>query len=535
MVSRTVTSRILNEFGKPMDRTIESMPANNGTAIQARYDAARHDSAALGKVWQNADRLSPDNANRLAVRRWLRERSRYECIENNPYLIGTLRMICTDFVGSGPKLQITDKRIPKEQQRKIEAEYIRWTKAIGYRETLQGMRMAKIVTGESFKMSFYNQKVRNKVKLAFRNLEADRISTEYLQPEIQDHGRIRTVDGIKFDRFENPASYYILKSHPGGYWYQGNPMEGTWFNSVGMRHWYRKDREWHRGIPELTASLPLCALLRRYTIAVVLAAETAADFAAVLESEVPPSVDPMAQGVNGTVFDQFPINKGMFTALPWGYKLSQIKSEQPVTHYDEFVNALIKEIIHPLLVPFNYHSGSSANSNMASASVDVDVYKRMQKGERYSCEDNVLDEDAWQWWQEGMLIDGYLGGGLGEFTDEMPDHTWRWDQVAQDHSDPAKVANAIDTLSKSGHITDRDVQEIRFNRSLEDWQDEIRDQMEFRKEIGLLDPGLAQLQFAQNEAAETAGAAGLQPKSPDVADKSKAAQSKQGQPAKTPG
>jgi dipeptidyl aminopeptidase/acylaminoacyl peptidase len=50
----------------------------------------------------------------------------------------------------------------------------------------------------------------------------------------------------------------------------------------------------------------------------------------------------------------------------------------------------------------------------------------------------------------------------------MPDHSWRWDQVAQDHSDPAKVANAIDTLSKGGHITDRDVQEIRFKGADDD-------------------------------------------------------------------
>ncbi|RLE16633.1 MAG: hypothetical protein DRJ50_14830, partial [Actinobacteria bacterium] len=340
--------------------------------------------------------------------------------------------------------------------------------------------------------------------------EADRISTEYLQPEILDHGRIKAVDGIEFDRFENPKKYHVLKSHPGGYWYQGNVAEGDWFNAVGMRHWYRKDREWHRGIPELTASLPLCALLRRYTIAVVLAAETAADFAAVLEAEFPPNMDPMAQSdVDGGLFSQFPITKGMFTALPWGYKLSQIKSEQPVTHYDEFVNALIREIIHPILVPFNYHSGSSSNSNMASASVDVDVYKRMQKSERHSCEDNVIDEDCWQWWQEGMLVDGYMGeGSLAQFTEHMPDHAWRWDQVAQEHSDPAKVANAIDTLSKGGHITDRDVQEIRFNRSLEDWQEEIEDQMTFRKDIGLLDPGLAQIQFAKNDAAAAGSAPG---------------------------
>jgi len=495
-----MTSKILDEYGNPMRRKVDTK-SNGDRVIKARYDAARQDSEMLQRVWNEADRLSPDNANRLSVRRWLRERSRYECIENNSYLIGTIRLLAGDMIGSGPKLQITDKRISPDQQRHIEQQYARWTKAINYREKLMQMRTDKIVTGEAFKLSYTNRKIRHDVQLDFRIFEADRITTEYFQPEIYDYKRIHYVDGIEFDRYENPKKYYVLKTHPGGYWYQGNPLEGDWVNAVDMRHWFRKDRSWHRGIPELTASLPLCALLRRYTLAVVLAAETAADFAAVLESEAPPNMD--SYGTEDSPFDTFPIDKGLFTTLPWGYSLSQIKSEQPVTHYDEFVNALIKEIIHPILVPFNYHSGSSSNSNMASASVDVDVYKRSQHAERLSAEANVIDEDAWQWWQEGSYISGYLGeGDLSEFMYKLPDHSWRWDQVAQDHSDPVKVANALKIMHDKKFVTDRDVQEGRFNRSLEDWQEDIVAQNNFRTEEGLVDAADVQDDLARQNAEE---------------------------------
>jgi len=53
-------------------------------------------------------------------------------------------------------------------------------------------------------------------------------------------------------------------------------------------HWFRSDRPGqHRGIPEITPALPLFAQLRRYTLAVIAAAETAADFAAVLFTDAP--------------------------------------------------------------------------------------------------------------------------------------------------------------------------------------------------------------------------------------------------------
>ena len=58
--------------------------------------------------------------------------------------------------------------------------------------------------------------------------------------------------------------------------------------AASMLHWLRADRPGqYRGIPEITPALPLFAQLRRYTLAVLAAAETAADFAAVLYTDAP--------------------------------------------------------------------------------------------------------------------------------------------------------------------------------------------------------------------------------------------------------
>ena len=71
-------------------------------------------------------------------------------------------------------------------------------------------------------------------------------------------------------------------------------IESTWqteFDRIAAEaviHWFRADRPGqHRGLPEITPALPLFAQLRRYTLAVIGAAETAADFAAVLFTDAP--------------------------------------------------------------------------------------------------------------------------------------------------------------------------------------------------------------------------------------------------------
>ena len=53
-------------------------------------------------------------------------------------------------------------------------------------------------------------------------------------------------------------------------------------------HWFRADRPGQaRGIPDIMPALPLFAQLRRFTLAVIAAAETAADFAGMLYTDAP--------------------------------------------------------------------------------------------------------------------------------------------------------------------------------------------------------------------------------------------------------
>jgi len=215
-------SPIVNQYGKPYSSERVPQPrlmvAQLKRQLRAKYDAAQT-IVANEEHWLNADHLDPHVAASLTVRRKLRSRSRYEVIENNPFLKGTILTVANDWVGSGPKLQITDKRISPERARQIEARYMRWAKSIKLRQKLWRMRVAKITDGETFLRVFANKRNRTPVMLDFQVLEADRVSSSFSISDVTGfkvNSNVNEIDGVRFDNFEQPIQYHILNSHPGG-------------------------------------------------------------------------------------------------------------------------------------------------------------------------------------------------------------------------------------------------------------------------------------------------------------------------------
>lgn len=481
-------SPILDHTGTPFQRSMSAAPevarlrAEN-QRLKASYDA-NADGDSLVNYYANADNLSPNAANSSNVRRRLRMRSRYEIIENNPYLQGTILTICNDFVGSGPKLQVVDPRLGEEARRYIERSWHRWAKLTKYRQQLWRSRMAKIVDGESFRIAYTDRSLNHPVKLNYFMVEADQCTSVGLfnTPKSENE-----VDGVRFDQYGNPTHYHILDQHPGGLF---PSTKGQWVPAQFVRHWFRKTRGWLRAIPELTPSLAKCAYLRRYTIAVVLAAESAADLNVVLQSQLPPGAGYDEQSTSDW-FQSFPIEKGMMTALPWGYTMSQIDSKQPIQTYDSFTQALLLEIIRPLMTPYNLAAGTSKDANMSSAVVDTHIYKEGQKQERIHCEEEQIEPDYELWWQEFVKTADFeeapeLAGAIQENPSllmEPAQGVWRWDEIGLEHTDPQKVWNAITTAHKEGHLTDRDIQEGRFNRDVNDWRRDVENQVAWRKKV----------------------------------------------------
>ncbi|MFN9366643.1 MAG: phage portal protein, partial [Planctomycetota bacterium] len=209
----------------------------------------------------------------------LRNRARYE-VANNSYARGIVLTLAHDVVGTGPRLQmLTDD---SEANRRIEQSFMQWAKAIRLPEKLRTMRMARATDGEAFAILTSNPSLTTDIQLDLRLVEADQVTT----PELNRLSST-SVDGIVFDGAGNPTEYHVLRSHPG----DGAAAMMRDYDRVpasAVVHWFRADRPGQaRGIPDIMPALPLFAQLRRFTLAVLAAAETAADFAGILYTDAP--------------------------------------------------------------------------------------------------------------------------------------------------------------------------------------------------------------------------------------------------------
>jgi len=454
--------------------------------IRAKFDSAQT-TPENRRHWANADYLSADAAANSQVRQTLRNRARYE-VANNSYARGIVLTLANDVIGTGPRLQML---LPAEASAKagrdgadkganqtIEREFMAWAKAVDLAGKLRTMRMARAQDGEAFALLVSNDNLDSPVKLDLRLIEADQVTTPGFAfgsavagPARNGEAQRSRVDGIVFDEFGNPKEYHILKAHPGG----ATGALGQDYDKVpaeSMIHWFRADRPGQsRGLPDILPALPLFAQLRRYTLAVIAAAESAANIAIFMKTNAPAGdeaaeVEPMATM-------EFEPNMAVFG--PEGWEPSQIRAEQPATTYREFKAEILNEIARCLNMPFNVAACNSSGYNYASGRLDHQTYFKSIRVDQAQVETGVLDRILDAWMAEAAKV-----FGLGS-VDVWP-HQWFWD--GHEHVDPAKEAKAQATRL-AGHTTTLAAE---YARQGKDWETELRQrakEVALMKELGL--------------------------------------------------
>jgi len=437
--------------------------------IRGKFDAAQTTDENR-RHWANADPLSPDAAASMDVRSILRSRARYE-VANNSYARGIVLTLANDTIGTGPRLQmLTDDPAANTA---IEQAFMRWARSIGLPEKLRTMRMARAESGEAFAILTHNPNVDGPVQLDVRLIEADQVTTPLSRRSLTDDG----VDGVEYDRFGNPVAYHVLKQHPGAGMLGvtgGSYDDYDRIPAASVIHLYRVERPGQsRGIPELTPALPLFAQLRRYRLAVLAAAETAADFALTLYTDSPPNGEPDAV----EPMDVFELEARMATTLPQGWKLGQVKAEHPSTDHVEFVMSILAEIARCLNMPFNVAAGNSSGYNYASGRLDHQTYYKAIRVDQSHLADKVLDHLFRGWLNEAILVSDLLPRWVrtAEFT--LLSHQWFWDGT--EHVDPAKEANAQATRLSNNTTTLAN----EYAKQGRDWETELRQRA---KEIALM-------------------------------------------------
>jgi lambda family phage portal protein len=479
--------------GPPANRPARSAPRGSGRA--SRYDAAQTTDENKNH-WAAADSLSPNAANSPHVRHRLRTRARYEC-ENNGYAGGLVRGRAEATVGVCPRLQLTlpetytandadfqrtfDVRLEPDEARAlaraVEDRWNEWADATSLADKLRLMDKSETREGEVFGVTFTNPRLDPAgVQLDLKPIEADQCATPDLDPTDRD-----AVDGIRFDRHGNPAEYHFLKRHPGDALSWTAHWEYDRYPAARVFHLFDPDRCGQaRGVSALTPGLPLYAILRRYTLASLGAAELAAMIAGVIENPNAPIGDDDADAPEFEAMDAVPFARNALLNLAGGQTAKAFKSEQPSPSYREFKGEVLTEAGRGVGAARNTATGSSAEYNFSSGRLDKLPEQTGYRIRRDRWRRLLLDRLFRMWLAEAVLIPGYLPANLP--APAAFKWKWRWDGFGS--IDPVKDATANEIKLRSGETTLEHV----AGESGEDWEEVIEQQareMRLRLKHGL--------------------------------------------------
>jgi capsid protein len=447
-------------------------PSSGGVtaSLRARYDAAQTTDDNR-RHWANADGLSADSAGSPEVRRILRNRTRYE-VANNCNARGIVLTLANDLIGRGPRLQmLIDGQ--DELNRLLEARFTAWADAVGLACKLRTMRMARAQDGEAFAVLHSNPRLGSPVQLDLALVEADRVCNPMLAMLPLDPLHL---DGIQFDESGNALTYSILRRHPGDT-YNLDPLWVADTVSAGaVLHWFRADRPGQRrGLPDLMPALPLFALLRRFTLATVTAAESAAELAVIMRTNANAAVEPGE--VDPWIRMEIERNTAVFA--PEGWEPSQMKPEHPSTTYPAFRREIVAEIARCLSLPMAVALGDSSGYNYASGRLDWQTYIKTIDVEREVLERIALERILNAWLREALFAYPDL---MAEMARSEWPHQWFWD--GREHVDPNKEASALhQNLADNATTLSR-----HYARQGLDWETELRQrarEMLLQRELGL--------------------------------------------------
>jgi lambda family phage portal protein len=450
----------------------------------AGYDVS-NTNRTNSEYYSSATNLSGDQAANQSTRTVLRNRARYE-YRNNSYFKAMNDGRAEDVVGRGPRLQINmleDENLATA----MENTWLGWSRAINLPMKLKMAEMEVGSAGEVFIVVYNNPMVKHPIKLDIMLVEAERVTTPTSKSAIETP---TYVDGITYDTAGNPISYDIMTDHPGnGFFVDGSGDDFRTFPASSVYHWFDMERpSMHRGVPAITSGLQLFGFLRRYTQSVVLASETAADNAYMLQNSGTADADEVDIA---EAFDEVPISMGTATVVPYGYEAIQMKPEQPTNTFKEFKRELVVEVGRSMRLPANVSLGDSSGYNYASGRLDKQEYHKTITDRQNQMGIRVLDGIFFDHWLvEASLLPSLFRLSLqrASVIRATAANEWYWDGF--EHVDPVKEANAQDTRLNNGMTTYKD----QYGKEGKDWTEQFAQRAAEKKameELGLTMSDLA--------------------------------------------
>lgn len=398
-----VVDSILGFFGRGQLAASKESVSNGSdlhrserNAVRGAYDLAQTHPE-NERHFALADNLSAKAANSPSVRGIMRRRSRYEAA-CNPQFKRILKAYVKDVIGTGPRIQLATGHEAFDHF--TGKHWRRWTKSVRYVRKLRLSLRGRVVNGESFRQRITNPELSTAVKLDIKPFEADRCSSLF-----ENAADPLKVDGIDFDQYGNPQTYWIT-DHPGdlsAMRWKPRPISAKY-----ITHWFEEEREEQvRGVPELHSSVELMADGRRFRKATRMKAESAASTNGVIYADV-------AAGAMPDDFEDgpFEFDRNTDHVMPVGWKREEYEQKSPNDTYEMFNRETASEAGAPLGMTANVSTGNSSQYNFSSTRYDGEHWFGEVECQREDCELIVVNPDFQAWFAEFILTADYL-----EFTE----------------------------------------------------------------------------------------------------------------------
>jgi len=403
--------------------------------IRTNFDAAA-DNRHTNNHFADASNIDINSAI-WADRNVVRNRCKYE-LRNNPIAFGMVEDYANEVIGTGPTLQVlTDN---SRFNTEVERAFAAWWAHCDAGERFDGPTLLRIglheqaQSGEDILCFTRAQRAKqNEVALRLMAISPERLDDDYM---LGPDGRL--VDGIKIDEATGrPLAYNILNSHPGSQ-LGAYDLRSKLIPARDIIHtFHAREAGQYRGTPLLQPALTLLADLRRYTKAVIAAAEQAANISAVIYTQLG-QIDPDQIAA----MDEIEIARNALLTLPQGWEAKQFDAKQPTGTYAEFKAEVVNEIGRCLTMPYIVAAGNAQGYNYASGRLDLQTWWRLVDIIRRAQEHAKLARIYQRWFQEAAMV-----GSFRHFTAKLRRQygmaipiAWNW--PGHYHVDPAKEAAA---------------------------------------------------------------------------------------------
>jgi len=427
------SSTILDPFGKPLQLAPRRSTFDNAKTTRSNADH-----------WSNTDNLGAVSQLTPDVRNKLAQRFLYE-VQNNTYAAGAVRTLVGDTVGTSPRLQIHEEDDALNDA--IEDLWKQWSAMIDLPQKLRLVAGVRYVAGESFLLFRESKKLDRigfPVTLDLKPIEPAQVTDGYFGQMFRATGD----DGILCDEDDEVVGYKILKRHPGDNRQYQFTMQPDVYDAANVVHWYIPDRPGQlRGYTPFTPAIGIFAQLRRFTQAVLKAADFGASIAGVLESDLP--FDTSTPVTTDDYFDVHPVVAGQLITLPSGVTAKGFDNGKPMPAYDAFVNAKLREIGRCMNMPYGKIAGDHSAYNYSSGRLDDAAYWNDRAIERQDFQSRVLDRIFVKFLDFARFAIPALAIRQGSLWTVK--HSWHYD--ARPSSDPVKDATGDDMNLTNGSDT----------------------------------------------------------------------------------